>query len=152
MAFFDRLFLLLGLVLAVVPGCAAPKANSDSILHVTEIIDGDTIKLSDGRKVRLLRVDTPERGEPGFFQSAAALESMLSDSKPLRLEFEEEKLDRHGRTLAYLWVGEKQINLEMVRSGWSPFYDDYGTGRYAPQFRRAEAEARRQHIGIWSRK
>jgi micrococcal nuclease len=95
-------------------------------------------------------VDTPEQDEFGYKQSTDELQRQLGDESAIRLEFEEERLDPHGRTLAYLFVDGKNVNVEMVRSGWSPFFDRYGKGRYQAEFEAAEQEARQARIGIWS--
>ena len=69
----------------------------------------------------------------------------MVDRQRVRLEWENrDKLqrDRFGRLLAYIFVGDKNINIEMVRLGHSKFYTKYGKGRYAKDFMAAEKEAR----------
>ena len=121
--------------------------------YVDHIVDGDTLWLRKGDKtlkVRLLRVDTPELGEFGFDEAKAELQRQLGDESAIRLEFEEERTDEHGRTLAYLIIDGKNVNVEMVRSGWSPYFDRYGKGKYEAQFRDAQNNAKREQLGIWS--
>ena len=55
----------------------------------------------------------------------------------------------YGRLLAYLYVGDTNVNVEMVRQGWSPFWTDYGAGRFAAPFRAAEDEAKAAKRGLW---
>jgi len=57
--------------------------------------------------------------------------------------------DIYGRILGYVWVDGTNINVEIVRAGWSPFWTKYGAGKYADEFRAAEAEAREQGRGLW---
>lgn len=57
--------------------------------------------------------------------------------------------DRFGRLLAYVWKGDVNLNVEMVRLGWSKFFIEYGEGRYAAEFRAAEEEARTKKLGVW---
>ena len=124
---------------------------------VAQVIDGDTVDvLCSGSKtrVRLLRVDTPEREEPGYERARDALKRMLG-RRPLHLVFEEPGVPNYGnygRMLAYL-VNERgqNINLEMVRQGWSPFYRKFGEGRFGKEFAKAETTARRQAKGLWGK-
>lgn len=124
---------------------------------VTKVIDGDTVDvLCSGSKtrVRLLRVDTPEREQPGHEEARDALKRMVG-SRPLHLVFEKPGVPswgNYGRLLAYL-VSERGdiLNLEMVRQGWSPFYTKFGDGRFAQKFAKAEAEAKRGARGMWKR-
>jgi micrococcal nuclease len=162
-----RVFLALPFLFAL--GCdSGPRAAVDapperSVLDtveqagdgdaVTRVVDGDTLHVvREGKDVtvRLLRVNTRERGEWGYKQGQTALRRWV-EGKRVRLEGEGEVKDRYGRSLAYVFVGNANVNLEMVRSGWSPFYVRYGKGRYAADFAAAEAEARRAKRGLWAR-
>jgi micrococcal nuclease len=133
---------------------SAPEANYDpGDYYLDHIVDGDTVwvrKGSDLTNVRLLRVDAPERDENGYAEATQELQRLLGDESSIRLEFEEEPKDEHGRTLAYLFVEGRNVNVDLVRSGWSAFFDRYGRGKYAKEFVAAEAEARRERRGIWS--
>lgn len=163
-----RLFPLLAIVLV---GCqpaaepAKPQASAGpSVLDtvpaatgdeypVTRIVDGDTLHLDrkgEDVTVRLLRVNTRERGEWGYKQGQTELKRLV-EGKRVRLTSDDEPKDRYGRELAYIFVGDKNVNLEMVRSGWSPFFTRYGKGQYAADFAQAEAEARRAKRGLWAR-
>ncbi|MGV3614902.1 MAG: thermonuclease family protein [Fimbriimonas sp.] len=120
---------------------------------VTRVVDGDTLHLDRNGEdvtVRLLRVNTRERGEWGYKQGQSELKRLV-DGKRVRLETDDEEKDRYGRELAYIFVGPKNINLEMVRSGWSPFYTKYGKGDHAEAFAAAEKEARKAKRGLWGR-
>ncbi len=57
---------------------------------------------------------------------------------------------RFGRLLAYPYADGVNLNLEMVRAGWTPFYTKYGVGRFPAAFMQAEAEAARARRGLWS--
>ena len=113
---------------------------------MTQVIDGDTVDvLCDGisDRVRLLRIDTPERGEPDYYEATRALERMVQ-GRDVDLVFERPgTLERgsYGRVLAYLYADKRNVNVEMVRQGWSGFWTKYGEGRFAEEFRAAEADA-----------
>lgn len=123
--------------------------------RVRHVIDGDTLDVqcgSERERVRMLRVDTPERNEPGHAQATRALREMLQ-GREVYLVFESPKRPErgdHGRLLAYVYADGTNLNVEMVRSGWSPYYSRYGRGRFARQFTRAEREARDAARGLWS--
>jgi len=118
------------------------------------VTDGDTLRVEyQGReeRIRMLRINTPERGAPGSKQASELLRDWVQ-GKTVALEFEvphQEERDKFNRLLAYVFVGETNVNLEMVRQGWSHFYVIHGEGRYANAFREAEKEARSAKRGTW---
>ncbi len=125
--------------------------------QVIRVIDGDTIVVfHDGREesVRLLRIDTPERGQKGYRESKDALRQMV-EGRVVKLEFEHpgrEERDKYGRLLAYVYIDGRNVNVEMVRQGRSPFWTKFGRGRYAAEFERAEQDARSAGVGMWAPK
>ena len=145
---------LFGLVvlLAACEGRAAPDSWTCTVTHV---VDGDTLHARcDGEKVkvRLLRIDTPEKDEEGYRAAGAALRRFLAED-PIGLEFERPGVpvaDDYGRLLAYVRVRGQLANVEMVRLGWSEFWTKYGKGRFADAFREAEREAREARRGLWA--
>jgi micrococcal nuclease len=123
---------------------------------VTRVVDGDTLDVSCptfSSRVRLLRINTPERERRGYREARDALRGLVRGQN-VYLGLERagvaERGD-HGRLLAYLYVGERNVNVEMVRLGWSRFWTRYGEGRFAGRFRQAEREARDNGHGLWAR-
>ena len=143
---------LVALVAAAIPLQGASEGAWKGCA-VTHVVDGDTIDVACGSartRVRLLRIDTPERGDPGYKQAADALATLLGNGR-VELEFEKPGLavrDEFDRLLAYVHAGGRNVNVEMVRLGWSPFWTKYGAGRLASEFERAEEEARRAARGV----
>lgn len=133
----------------------SPVLGSDLTCDLVRVVDGDTVELRCGGivdTIRLLRIDTPERAEPGFEVAAQALREFLGEG-PVGLEYElagEPKRGTYDRLLGYLIVDGKVVNIEMVRAGWSRFWTKYGAGRYADDFERAEEEAEAANRGIWA--
>ena len=121
----------------------------------TRFVDGDTVDVACAEvkaRVRLLGIDTPERGRAGFHEATEALRRM-AQRRPIYLVYEypyRPTRGRYGRLLAYLYAGNLNLNLEMVRAGWTAFYTKYGTGRFPAEFMQAEAEAIRGRRGLWS--
>jgi micrococcal nuclease len=111
------------------------------------VIDGDTVRMRcDGEemKVRLLRIDTPERDEPRYREATEALRRLL-DGRDVHFSYDEPgrpARGNYGRLLVYLHAEGRNINVEMVRAGWSRFDTRWGEGRFARAFRAAEREAR----------
>lgn len=163
-----RYTLALLLLTAVVAGHLAgvfrgfrPEETASSHRHrspcdLVRILDGDTIVVHwRGREehVRLLRINTPERGQPGYRESSDYLREFLT-GQVISLEFEEPHTparDRYGRLLAYVFAGSRNANLEIVRAGWSPFWTRYGRGKYAEAFEQAESEAKDDERGLWGK-
>jgi len=135
---------------------APPARVNREPCRLLGVTDGDTIVVKyKGRqeRVRLLRINTPEWGQPGFQESKEFLQELLQD-KTIALEFErpgEIERDRYGRLLCYVFADGKNINVELVRAGWSFFWTRYGEGRYGEAFRRAKAQARQTEAGLWGK-
>lgn len=125
---------------------------------VERVVDGDTLKLTNGETVRLIGVDTPETVKPHspvepFGEEAAAFTRRLvqNNSFQVRLSFDSQRRDKYGRLLAYVWAGEYFLNEELVRAGLARVETQYS---YSPLMKErlilAETEAKAQHRGIWS--
>ena len=122
---------------------------------VFNVVDGDTVDVDCGSgrdRVRLLDIDTPERGEPGFHEATEALKEMIGDGD-VRLGYEEPgqpSRGTYGRLLAYLYDADgTNLNEQMIRHGWSEYWTKYGEGRFPDEFAAAESEAREDGRGLW---
>ena len=121
---------------------------------VARIVDGDTLTTSRGDRVRLVQIDTPEIGSGECYSRAAARElaRLAPVGSPARLETDPalDPLDRYGRLLRYVWVGGRNVNLELVRRGAATvwFYDG-DRGRYANALLAAARKARSARRGLW---
>ena len=104
--------------------------------------------------MRLLRINTPEKNEAGYGEATRALESLVR-GKTLYLEFEHPRVykrDVYDRLLAYVHAGNKNLNIEMVRLGWTSFWTRYGKGKYEEAFVSAEKEALLAKQGLWKKR
>jgi len=126
---------------------------------IKRVIDGDTFVIengtSKGEKVRLIGVDAPEtrrtaRKEIGYYGQEAKqyLTSMLS-GKHVKLVFDVGKRDRYGRLLAYVYLGKKFVNLDLVEQGYAVSYTLAPNVQYADLFVKLERQARREKRGLW---
>lgn len=126
--------------------------------RVLRIVDGDTIVVTFGNsdnteKIRLLNINTPEKGEPGHDEASNKLSSLLENSS-VQLEFVNSgspTRDPYDRILAFVFVNDIFVNYEMVKSGWSEFFTKYGRGRYARPFEYAEENAHSSRRGLHQR-
>ena len=132
---------------------AAQKQGGSSADHgktvVTFVVDGDTIELAGGKRVRLIGIDAPERNEPLYGDARVALETMVL-GKEVRLEKDISDTDRYGRLLRYVYVGDVFINLEMVRLGVAAAYTYPPDVAEADVFVSAQREARGDARGMWA--
>ncbi len=123
-------------------------------LVVSKVFDGDSVELSDGREIRYIGIDAPETGgnRPEEFGGAEAtdLNERLVGGKQVRLEFDVEKKDHYGRTLAYVYVGETMINRELVASGTALAVPYPPSLRHQKELSGAMEEARRAGRGLWA--
>jgi len=120
---------------------------------VTEVSDGDTLKLSDGKTFRLYGVNAPEVKEP-FFEEAKAFTENLVLGKEISFEQEENyKVDKFGRTLGYVFVNGINLNIELVKNGLARvvLYEKRAKIKYQDELLSAEKKARENKLGIWKK-
>jgi micrococcal nuclease len=119
--------------------------------RIRRVVDGDTFSCGDGRKVRLIGLDSPELGQGRLGLAARrALERLVPAGSSVRLEFDIQPIDRYGRVLAYVWAGDTLVNEALVRAGWAVLYTVPPDVKYADRLRRAQNEARAARAGLWS--
>jgi micrococcal nuclease len=140
-----------GLALHSCGSAPRPASPPPASCTVERVGDGDTFSCRDGRKVRLLGIDTPElgQGEAGR-QAHAALRRLLPRGTAVRLERDDAPRDRFGRELAYVWTGSRMVNESLVREGWAMLYTLPPNVKYAGRLERAQKEARAARAGLWA--
>lgn len=117
------------------------------------MVDGGEVTLVDGRSVRLVGIDAPHfgnshRASPLAEKSKAALEKMVL-GREVELRFANNRLDRHGRVLAHLFVGKRWVQGEMLRRGLARV-ESAGDNRLGVSAMLArESNAREARRGIW---
>jgi micrococcal nuclease len=143
--------------IAAVAAAAAVAAGSGSgatAPRVWYVVDGDTIRLTDQKYVRLLQIDTPEPGTGECYSRAAgrALRRLLPDGSAVGLERDPalDDRDRFGRLLRYVWRGRVNLNVQLVREGAATVWlYDHERGKYADRLLREAQAARRAGRGLW---
>jgi len=122
---------------------------------VKRVIDGDTVELKDGRSVRLIGVDAPERTACGGLLSSLAEEATTylegkCLGQSVRLEYDQDTIDTYGRTLAYLYLDDGTlINAEIIRNGYG-YADSLHEYEKRAEFSEIETTARQSQLGLWS--
>jgi micrococcal nuclease len=149
-----RTLALGGLVLLVALAFAAPTPTAGTGERVSRVIDGDTIDLASGARVRLLQIDTPEPGTGECYSRAAGreLRALLPVGTNVVLEADPrlDRVDAYGRLLRYVRRSGVNVNLELVRRGAATVWFYRGErGRHAERLLRAGQAARTARRGIW---
>jgi endonuclease YncB( thermonuclease family) len=152
------LFFLLSLVLACRPG-AQPYCTAESfdeIAMVRYVYDGDTLQLKDGRKVRLIGINTPElahddrSAKPFAGEAKKALEQLFTKDKTVALVYGEDKKDRYGRLLAHLFLADgNNVQAVLLRAGVANAINIPPNTSYASCYLEMENSARCNSKGLW---
>lgn len=137
---------------------ASPSAvlgSTKELTQVKRVIDGDTIELTDGKRVRYIGIDTPETVDPRkpvqcFGREAHDKNAELLSGKEVRLEKDISETDKYGRLLRYVYVNDVMVNDTLVREGFAHASSYPPDIKYQEQLTQAEAEARQQERGLWS--
>ena len=113
------IFLLIYLAITLLSNQSL-SPNNQAYQEVIEIIDGDTFRTIDGEIIRLLCVDTPEKGEENYDEAMGFLGGRLLYSD-IRLEGNE--TDKYGRSLRWVYVDDVLVNKEIIDLGFGTLFE-----------------------------
>lgn len=149
---------ILTILLLTAPAAAAgtlSQIGHDRWVTAAYIYDGDTFRTSDGEKIRLLGINTPESarntepGEPLAAKAKAKLKQLIAGQQ-LRLKFDRDKKDQYGRLLAQVFLRDGQwVNRLLVEAGLAHVYTFAPNFKWGEALLIAERKARQQQLGIW---
>ncbi|HUV43139.1 MAG TPA: thermonuclease family protein [Patescibacteria group bacterium] len=126
--------------------------SSPKLFLVSEVIDGDTIRLNDGRRVRYIGLDAPEE-EKCFAEEAKKINEELVLGKEVRLERDVNEMDRFGRYLAYIYVQEEEkevfVNQFLLEEGAGEFFLDTVNLKHQEVLAQAAEKAHDEKKGLW---
>ena len=141
----------------------------ESFVYVSRAVDGDTLKLSDGRRVRLIGIDTPEmhyskkllkdakksrmdtKAVQALGSKAYEFTKSLVEGKKVKLEYDVERYDKYGRTLAYIYLEDgKFVNAEIMKEGYAQIMTIPPNVKYAGYFSELQRSARENNKGLWA--
>ncbi len=143
------------------PTVRPPTTNLSQTAVVTRVIDGDTIEIESGQKVRYIGIDTPETKHPTkalqcFGQEAYLQNKQLVEGKRVRLVKDVSEVDRYGRLLRYVYVNTESspsglfVNDFLVREGFAHARTYPPDVRHTDLFLKSEQQARMNNHGLWS--
>lgn len=142
-----------GVFILVVLGLALSACGGASQYRVQQVVDGDTLVLAGGDRVRLIGVDTPETKHPDvpvqrFGKEASAFTRKWLEGRIVRLEFGPDPRDKYGRLLAYVRIDDVDFNREIIRRGYAVATTRFEHSRQ-DDYLLAEREARARRYGLW---
>ena len=141
------------LVVAPLAAGAGSSRTAAGSVTVERIVDGDTLVLRGGARVRLVQIDAPEAGEECYAsESARELTRLARPGARVALEADQrlDRVDRYGRLLRYIHAGGVNVNVELVRRGAAtPWFYGGERGRYAVALLGATSAARSAKRGMW---
>ncbi len=131
------------------------EANDRAVSLVVRVIDGDTIEIEDGIRVRLIGINTPELGDSRTSAECFAREAYfktkeLLEGQTIALERDVSETDRYGRLLRYIYLEDVFINELLVRQGFAYASSYPPDVKYQEILSKAEKEAREESAGLWS--
>jgi len=127
-----------------------PSTPQMEEVSVSRVIDGDTIELVDGRRVRYLGIDTPELGE-FYGAEASARNRELVEGKVVELQRGKRDIDEFGRLLRYVYVNGVFVNAELVAQGYATAYIFDPDERYSQILVQLEQYAQMRKQGLWEK-
>jgi endonuclease YncB( thermonuclease family) len=134
------------------PASSQPDRRRRTV-RVAEVLDGDTIDLRNGQRIRFVQIDAPESsGECYGIQAGLVLSKVLPQGTRVVLERDPalDNVDRYGRLLRYVRKGRANVNLVLVRRGAaSVWFFDGDRGRYADRLLAAARRAKAENRGAW---
>jgi micrococcal nuclease len=149
-----KLFIAVSLVLGITAGLVIGygvwhKSDTLEKALVVSVIDGDTIELQGGRRVRYLGIDTPEPGEY-YADQATARNIELVEGKTVELQSGKRDEDEYGRLLRYVYVDGIFVNAELVVQGYATAYIFDPDDRYSQVLVQLEQYAKMRQRGLWA--
>ncbi len=157
--FLHALFVFLAASASAQEVCLTAQQQLKQVQHwaqVKTIVDGDTLHLKDGRKIRLIGINTPELGhrggasEPFGLQAWQAVQKLLATNKKVGLYYDRERKDRYKRTLAYVVLPDgTSIEENLLRQGLAVSIVVMPNDRNLACYRTLETQARKAGKGLW---
>ena len=143
------LFLLVVMAGSVHPPVhQAPAETLTGPFEVARVVDGDTITLGDGRHIRYLGINAPERGDPGAEEATRRNEDLVC-GKRVMLQWDGTRHDRYRRLLAYVHADGTMVNEALLKAGAVHLFVLQPLVHYH-RFCRVQEQARHARRGIWA--
>ena len=155
----------ISLLLLSQTACSEPKLSTNCVsthfdeeVELKSVIDGDTVILADNRHIRLIGINTPEinhdnlkQSDAGALEAKKALINLTKNQQSIHLVYGTERHDRHGRTLAHLYLKNGlNIQQELLRQGLAMPLRIGPNLSFADCYHKSSLSARAQNQGLWS--
>jgi endonuclease YncB( thermonuclease family) len=148
---------LLALLALALSASGAEALGAPPVYRIDRVTDGDTVVLSNGRRVRLVQIDTPEVffGVECYGRAASRrTKTLLPAGTRVRLQVEPatDRVDQYGRLLRYVVRAHDglNVNLRLVTVGAAaPYFYDNRRGTYANLLEARAKRARAKKLGLW---
>lgn len=133
-----------------------PADQVPGLVRVTRVIDGDTIQIQGGQKVRYIGIDTPETVDPRrpvqcFGRQASQKNKELLLDRVVRLEKDVSETDKFGRLLRYVYLPDGTfVNLQLVRQGFAQVATYPPDVAHEQEFIDAQRLAQQEKRGLWA--
>lgn len=122
--------------------------KSKEAVRVESVISGDMVKLADGRIVRYIGIDAPDKDQC-MYRTAAKINQVLVEGKDVVIEGDQTEFDPDGNILRYVWIGDQLINERIVSEGYARNIPQPPDLKYNGRFLNAHNKAREFQKGIW---
>src|SRR3989338_9518271 len=123
--------------------------KTKEVVTVESVISGDTIKLADGRIIRYIGIDAPDK-EQCMYRTAAKINQVLVEGKQVVIEKDHTELDPDGNVLRYVWIDDQLINERIVSDGYARNTPQPPDLKYNGRFLNAHNQARELNKGLWA--
>ena len=132
------------------------KISSSNLIkyEVIRVIDGDTVELKNGERLRYNDIDTPETVHPSkpvecYGPQASAKNKELVEGEIILVELGNPEKDRYGRLLGYVYIDDLFVNAELVRGGYAEVNSYGNPGSKLSNLLDIEKNAKRSMQGLW---
>jgi micrococcal nuclease len=134
----------------------AGYSSAETLYTVQWVNDGDTIILTNGKRVRYIGIDAPEidhdkQGAQPFGHAAKTFNKQMVLNRKIRIDFDLERQDRYGRLLAYIFLPDGIfLNEHMLQNGYAFFLFRKPNLKYNQRLLKAQQEAMKARKGLWN--
>lgn len=134
--------------------CTTDQFDSSAIVKF--VYDGDTVLLADGRKVRFIGVNTPERGKDGqpdepYYQQARQylIQQLQNHQQQLQMKYGQQRKDRYGRILAHPFINQQNLTQQLLAQGLGYVLTIPPNLGFTDCYQAAQHQAQQQGRGLW---
>lgn len=119
---------------------------------ISTVKDGDTIKLTNGKTIRYIGINSPEiKSNECFGAEAKSINSKLVKGKKVKLVSDKSDTDKYGRLLRYVYVGNEFINDYLIKNGYATTLTISPDLKHSKTLKQSQEEARKNKRGLWGK-